>query len=352
MRILILSDGGSVHTERWCDYFQAQGYITALFSLEPITIASSVETYQGKRITGRGVIDYSLAINNFRRVVDDFKPDCISAHFAASYGWLASYADGCPVIVTAWGSDVLLLPKKSMIHRNRVKRAFAFAAACTVDGKNLSDAVAKFFPKDKIHRVNMGVDEKLLSLGKNRKEPGDTTRIVAPRGLQPVYDPDTIIDAIALLPDDNKFEVVLRGDGESVSRYNEVIRQKSLADIITICERTSHHEYLNLLTSHDIYISASLSDSTSVSLLEAMALGLYPIVSDIEGNHEWISHGDNGLLFEPQNPQDLASAIEKAIALKETFTTVAGANRHIVKKKGIWQTNMARMEKIIEEIVQ
>ncbi len=39
----------------------------------------------------------------------------------------------------------------------------------------------------------------------------------------------------------------------------------------------------------DVYISASHSDGSSVSLLQAMACGLPVIVSDIPGNREWVS---------------------------------------------------------------
>lgn len=347
-----MSDGSSVHTGRWCEYFQSQGYDTALFSLEPITVSSRLKTYQGKRITGRGLIDYSLARHHFQRVVADFKPDCINAHFAASYGWLASHVDDCPVIVTAWGSDVLLLPKKSIMQRNRVKRALSCAAACTVDGKNLADAVEKYMPAEKIHRVVMGVDEQLLSLVQERKRPGEDVRIMAPRGLQPVYDPDTIIDAIHILPQSMRINVTLRGDGEWASKYERIIGKKSWSDRIRIQPRLSHGKYLQLLASHDVYVSASLSDSTSVSLLEAMALGLYPVISDIEGNREWITDGQNGILFEPKNPHALASALKQAVALKETYSAVADFNRCLVERDGVWQKNMARVDTIIKDVVR
>lgn len=44
----------------------------------------------------------------------------------------------------------------------------------------------------------------------------------------------------------------------------------------------------NLLYKNDVFISIPSSDSTSVSLLEAMCCGLFPIVSDLPANREWI----------------------------------------------------------------
>jgi glycosyltransferase involved in cell wall biosynthesis len=52
----------------------------------------------------------------------------------------------------------------------------------------------------------------------------------------------------------------------------------------------------DLLSQTDIYVSTSLYDGTSVSLLEAMGSGAFPIVTDIPSNREWISPGQNGFL--------------------------------------------------------
>ena len=48
----------------------------------------------------------------------------------------------------------------------------------------------------------------------------------------------------------------------------------------------------------ELYISIPTSDSTSVTLLEAMAAGSLPIVSDLPANREWIEDGKNGFLLE------------------------------------------------------
>ena len=59
----------------------------------------------------------------------------------------------------------------------------------------------------------------------------------------------------------------------------------------------SRKELIDCYLGSDLYISTSLSDSTSVSLLEAMALGLIPVVTDILGNREWIEDRKIGFLF-------------------------------------------------------
>ena len=63
----------------------------------------------------------------------------------------------------------------------------------------------------------------------------------------------------------------------------------------------------------DVYLSASRSDSTSLSLLEAMAAGALPVVSDIEGNREWVADGDGARLFACGDAAALARALEAAL---------------------------------------
>lgn len=52
----------------------------------------------------------------------------------------------------------------------------------------------------------------------------------------------------------------------------------------------------NLLNQGDILVSTSSEDGTSVSLLEAMGSGAFPIVMDIPSNREWITPGLKGSL--------------------------------------------------------
>ena len=73
--------------------------------------------------------------------------------------------------------------------------------------------------------------------------------------------------------------------------------------------RVPHDRMPELLTQTDIYVSTSLSDGTSVSLLEAMASGVFPIVTDIPSNREWINDGENGFLVPAGKEINLADRI-------------------------------------------
>jgi glycosyltransferase involved in cell wall biosynthesis len=98
------------------------------------------------------------------------------------------------------------------------------------------------------------------------------------------------------------------------------------------------------LKSADLYVSTSRSDSTSVSLLEAMACGVPPVVTDIEANREWITDGENGLLFPVGDSKTLAEAV---IRMLTDETLAAGAreiNLRLIREKALWKDNMQKIE--------
>jgi len=344
MRLLIMGDARSVHTERWCGYFEKSGFDVALYSLEPITITTGARFFPGRRPTGIGVIDYFLARPRFRKVFELFRPDLVNAHFVVSYGWLASYCRECPVVTTAWGSDLLLLPQSSVLHRVRIKRALRHAAYCTVDNQNLHDVAAQYVGPEKIFRAVMGVEREVFeTAGKSIFPQEGCLQIIAPRGLGRIYDPDTILSAARLLKGRLDFHIDLVGKNPEAKALAEEIAARSLTDTITVVPPLPHRDYVSTLKQYDMYLSASLSDSTSVALLEAMAVGAVPVVSDIDGNREWVADGRSCFTFVPGSASSLADAIFTAAGRRRDFPAIAEVNRQKIRTDAIWEDNMERV---------
>lgn len=99
-----------------------------------------------------------------------------------------------------------------------------------------------------------------------------------------------------------------------------------------------------------MYLSASRSDSTSLSLLEAMASGAVPVVGDIEGNREWIEDGAGGRLFTCGDAADLA--LEQVLADGSWVERARAHNRRVAEVRGDWSRNMAVIETHFEAVVR
>lgn len=352
-RLLVMADGRAVHTERWCRYFEAAGFETALFSLEKCTIAPPRHLYLGRRPTQVGMVDYFLARKRLQAAVAEFRPDIINPHFIISYAWLAWLARLKPVVATAWGSDLLLMPQRTFLHRRRIAHALRWADYCTVDNRNLFDVAARFAAPEKIVRIIMGVDRPLFDRMARTDFPrSGPLRIVAPRGLGRVYDPFTIIEACRLIGDRIDYRLDLFGSGRDLTLLEESFRKRSLGERISLLPFRPHEDFALGLKDYDVYLAASRSDSTSVALLEAMASGLFPVVTDIPGNREWIRPGENGLLFTVGSPMALAEALDTTARRRADFGRIAAANRERIAGEAIWEDNMDRLRDLMLTMVR
>ena len=90
-----------------------------------------------------------------------------------------------------------------------------------------------------------------------------------------------------------------------------------------------------LLGQADLFISTSPSDGNNISLNEAMACGVFPIVTDIAANRAWITHGENGLLFPCRDANALADRVIEALGRPEWRQAVVPVNLGNCSYEGI-----------------
>ena len=102
----------------------------------------------------------------------------------------------------------------------------------------------------------------------------------------------------------------------------------------------------------DLYISASHSDGSSISLLEALASGVPALVSDIPGNLEWIQDGVQGWTFPKGDVAGLAEAITRAVDRRESLPQMRTAARALAENRADWRQNFRELLRAYELAVQ
>ena len=75
----------------------------------------------------------------------------------------------------------------------------------------------------------------------------------------------------------------------------------------------SHDDMAAQFRRAQIVASPSLHDGTPNTLLEGIACGCFPVAGDLESIREWITPKENGLLFDPKDPQSIAAALISAL---------------------------------------
>ncbi|HXH82434.1 MAG TPA: glycosyltransferase, partial [Candidatus Tectomicrobia bacterium] len=102
----------------------------------------------------------------------------------------------------------------------------------------------------------------------------------------------------------------------------------------------------DLMADAEVFVSVPSSDAASVAVLQAMAAGCFPVLSDLPTQREWVDDGVNGFLVPVPNWQFLADRIIAALDDAGLRRAAAGRNRAIVEERGLNETQMARMEEI------
>lgn len=122
---------------------------------------------------------------------------------------------------------------------------------------------------------------------------------------------DILIEAFAnLVNDNNNFRLTIVGDGNQRPLLQELINKYSLQSKVLLVGRKSRSEVADILANSDVYVSSSRNENFSVSVLEALSVGL-PVVATICGGIKECINDSNGLLVPTENIQLLGSAMLK-----------------------------------------
>jgi len=341
----MLGNAAVIHTRRWAEYFRARGHAVGVWSLE--RPAAGFAASGLPRLPLPGFLRYPIATPALRRALERFAPDLIDAHFVPNYGVLAALSGRRPLSITAWGSD-LLLPPGAAFQRARARFVLARADLVIADSGNLA-AAARALGADpsRTHAIPWGVELERFE----RLPPREPGLLFSARMHEQVYDiPALLAGARPVLDRHPQARLVLAGDGRLRAAHERLARAWLPAGRVSFVGMLAPPELAAWLGRADVYLSASRSDSTSVTLLEAMAAGAIPVVSDIPGNREWVSDGDGARLFAPGDAAGAARAIERALADPEWAAAARARNRRVVEERARWGANMRRIEALFQAL--
>lgn len=342
MRLAFLADASLPHTERWVRHFAHRGHSCLLVSLEHgPAIASADTVFLRDRPSLPRFARYTLEIPHLAATVRAFAPDVVNAHFVPNYGWMAARARLHPLVTTVLGSDVLTVPRRGPLHRWRTRWVLDRSDAVTSDARMLTDAVRAFgVAAERILTVPFGIEAARFAMPAPRA--AEPIVVLSTRRLEPIYDVATLLDAWERLEPQLRARLRLRiaGDGSEGAS----LRARGAVLGAEFIGWLSQAELDRELAAAHVYVSTSLSDSTSVSLLEAMAAGCFPVLSDLEANREWVGQEGAALWFRARDAAGLAAGIRRAATDATLRAQAAQRNRDTVRARATWETNMAAVE--------
>jgi glycosyltransferase involved in cell wall biosynthesis len=279
-----------------------------------------------------------------------YKIDVLLALWGGGWATMSFLSGVRPYAVFVGGGDIL---RVAGINRWISAYALRKAAIVFANGRYFGAKAQDFAPGAKIYPLYYGVDNSRFY---PVERPVSPIGIICTRGFRKAYNNAYVIEALARMPRDlPQYRVIFTSPGELLEEV------RLLADRILPEWVRPHIEFLNGVTddemvrrvqSSSVYVSMSRTDGTSISLLEALSCGLFPVLSSIPQNQEWIDPAlCNGLLVPLDEPEALTEALVKALCDEQMRSRAGLVNRQIALDRADGHKNMAILAGELEKVV-
>jgi 1,2-diacylglycerol 3-alpha-glucosyltransferase len=230
----------------------------------------------------------------------------------------------------------IVSPSKS-VRENLVQRGLSTSATLLSNGIEKID----FRPEAEIRefRQSLGIDDfAFIYVGR----------------ISPEKSLDVLIGAFAQVTRVNpKAKLVIVGAGPSDPDIDEQLAELGIAESVIRVGRIERDILMkeNYPLLGDVFITSSKTENQPVSLLEAMAFGLPMIGPRAKGIPELVTHGDDGLIFDPDDEYAMANAMvrlmkDDSLRLKMSAAAKRNADEHRIDKVG------AKLEAIYREAIE
>lgn len=358
LRLLMVADSSSTHTQRWAQHFVGRGAEVTVLSCRNVLIHGvevipfPMEEKWYHRVPKLRVAgDYWP----FRRLVREIDPQLIHFHFV-SEGGRTFYWNGIdvPMIASTWGQDVIFDNGAHRGAEESLRRMLGRCRFVTATTHQLAAATARYTPEKKpIYVIPFGVDLSRFSL--HDIEPSDTAVIGFVKHLLPKYGPDVLVEAFARVHEARpNTRLVMAGRGSMRETLEKRVGELGLTDAVEFLGRVPHEQVPDLVRTFDVMAMPSVyeSETFGVAAIEASACGVPVVASRIGGVPEAVLHEKTGLLVPPGDVEALAAALIELIDDPGRRCKLGLAGRRFVQRYYSWQENAKLMEEVYRAAVE
>lgn len=352
MHILFIADASSPHSYRWVKYFsEVQGNSITWCSFAENTMPK-INNVKFKKLEKSSPFKLFKSI----RYISKASPDIIHVHYLGWNGLLSLFFPRIPIILTAWGSDIVFNSKK-WIMKFLIKKMIKRSRLITCDALHLKDRMIELgSDENKIKIIMFGIDENSFI---SKREPFDlnnnTKYVVGSiRNLHPVYDIITLLKAAKIILETRNDVIFnIAGSGPDLQALKEFVDKNALNKEIQFLGRLDSTELLNFYDNLDIYVSTSLSDGgIASSTAEAMLCSRPVVITNAAENSNWVKDGSNGRLFECKDYKELSKIIIHLLDNKENAISLGGKAKQTIINRNLYTNEMNKMQLIYKKIVE
>jgi L-malate glycosyltransferase len=358
MKLLLLSDANSIHTQRWVLSLLNEGINLRLFSLfkpnaeiKKIYSDNNVKidtmNFENKvwniRKPNISKIQYIIALPKLKNIIKSFSPEFVHAHYASSYGLLAYLSGFRPFILSVWGSDIYLSPKKNIIYKSLIKRVIKSADHVCSTSLAMKKIISKDFNRHDCDLIPFGINiNKFIP----KKVKNNFFNVGTIKSIESYNGIDCLINAADIIINKMNYsniKFIIVGKGSLLDEMKEKSRKLKLEKNIIFKGHIIHEKTIDYFQKLSVFIAVSTRESFGVSILEAGACGIPSITSNVGGLPEVNKDQLTGFIIPPNNPEILANKIINLYE-NEALRKKMGNNARVrVVNQFNWSNNIKQM---------
>ena len=295
--------------------------------------------------------DAETIVRDLKQIWDRIQPDIIHSGPLPDVSWLTAKAGLHPHAAMSWGFDLMHDIEVDPVMRSNAAEALQtadwFLGDCYVE----RDAAVKL-GLDEAHTTIFpwGIDPRRFKHGisqvRSQIAAEQDFLMLSLRSLEPNYSVETTVraflQAAAVEP---RLKLLMLADGSQLQSLRAIAAQAPAAiqQRINWYGRIPNEQLVDFYRASDLYLSASITDGSSVSLLEAMGCEVPVLVSAIPGNLEWVPEGKTGYLFKTGATGELAEKMLWCTQNQDALRRTAAAARQQIEEKADWDKNKFRL---------
>lgn len=367
MRILFVAMSESIHTARWISQLNNQGWDIYLFpsydnrgihtKLVNVKICipffSLISWFDKKGLGKISRFVYTKITHQkmkrtpdyyerrLKKYINTIQPDIIHSLETQGAGYLVSKVKNDFYQVdkifplwwhTNWGSDIFLfgrMPAHQPLIKKVMENCDYYSCECSRDV-----ALAKTFGfkghSFPVYPNTGGFDPEIISTFRNRSVPTAQRKLIMLKGYQGWAGRSLVgiraLEKCAALISEYKIIIYSAAGADDIMIAATLLSLNTGVTVEILPSGTSHEQILDYHSQARISIGLSIGDAISTSLLEAMAMGSFPIQSCTACASEWIINGVSGLIVTPEDPEIIEKAIRKALLEDDLVNSAAEIN--------------------------
>jgi len=353
--LALVTDASALHAQRWAMGFAARGWNVRLLNWGGVPLAYEgieiIPVLDARPDRGTGPFTALAGYRHLRKLMTVC--DVVHVHSLPAGRWVTCLTKLPRLMITPWGSDVL--PRQgrlSTAQQRWTTHALKQASAIGAPSKYAALILARDYPlsTQKIHWTPVGVDLAMFDPTQFAARPESPFVVGFFKHLRPIYGPQVLLEALSHFRHQwtDPWEARLYGDGPQRDELQSRIDELVLSDHVRLMGRIPHELLPAAMHACHVVVSPSIvEESLGLASLEAQALGIPVINSNLGGMPETCRDWETGILVPPGEPAALASQLLRLARDPALRMSMGSGARTFVETEGYdWQHCLERADAV------